>query len=211
MLSRSQQQQVQQRQRRRRPNTMSRSMSLLSLVALLLFISVFAEAQGDCNCSPVEYTFELKLDEITCPDPPLVGPAAVQTYFGPGVKDYTCNPDSGLPVKIATAQFVVLDQSFVPIFTETEEGLELENGDSLTFTSPTTNPPLVGAVQLTLRGEAESGQEVQPNTWTIKFTNECGVLALQDGTELGLVVFVSSLFRLVFHLFFSQLLTSFAL
>ena len=103
----------------------------------------------------------------------------------------TCNPDSGLPVTITSAQFVTLNQDGIVLTTRTEENLDLVDGDTLEFTSPDTlPPPLVNRIQLTLRGLTGNNVEVE-NTWTIRFTNECGVLALEEGTELGLVVFVS--------------------
>lgn len=37
----------------------------------------------------------------------------------------------------------------------------------------------------------DQNQDEVENTWTIKFTNECGMLPLVDGTEFGLVIFVS--------------------
>ena len=189
---------VQQRQRRRRPNsssctcTWSKSVSLFSATILLIF-SVLAKAQETCNCSPVEYTFELSLDEVTCPEPPnSVFPGQAVDFFGPGVKAYTCNPRSNFPVQITSAQFIPLDPNISPIEgqTQTKENLDLVDGDSLTFTSPATNPPVVGAVTLRLFGLDQNQDEVE-NTWTIKFTNECGMLSLEDGTEFGLVIFVS--------------------
>ena len=104
----------------------------------------------------------------------------------------TCNPESGLPETITSAQFVLLNQDANVIDTVTRDNLNLGNGDTLEpFNSPNTlPPPLVNRIQLTLRGPNGNNVEVE-NTWTIRFTNECGVLALEEGTELGLVVFVS--------------------
>ena len=54
-------------QRRRRQNTAGASsrLSFLAVVALVLCMSVIASAQDVCNCSPIEYTFELKLGHKT--------------------------------------------------------------------------------------------------------------------------------------------------
>ncbi len=76
-------------------------------------------------------------------------------------------------------------------FTQTKENLDKVDGDTLVFNSPNTvPPPLVNRILLSLTGLTGNNVEVQ-NTWTIRFTNDCGVLALEEGTELGLVVFVS--------------------
>ncbi|KAL7495596.1 hypothetical protein ACHAWT_009591 [Skeletonema menzelii] len=187
------QQQRRQQQRRRRPNVQSAGSKYLSFtyVVALLLLTVFAAAQdGDCNCSPVRYTFELQLDAISCPDPPALSPEDKLAYFGPGVNDYTCNPDSGLPVEITFAQFIPIFPNGTQIAgsIQTRQDLELTDGDTLDFISPNSLPPLVGRVQLNLRGDDQNGVELA-NTWTIDFTNECGILTLQEGTGLGWVVF----------------------
>lgn len=192
-------QQEHQQQRRRRPNinnTSSKSMSFISVVALLFYTSAFAAAQDNtCNCSPIDYTFELKLnDGTTCPDrDPSTGlEESALAYFGPGVKDYTCKTETQIPTKITLAQFIPLNQELEPIGqTQTRTGLDLEDGGKLKmFTSPATNPPLVTAVTLKLQGVNESGNVIE-NIWTIKFTNKCGVLSLKNGTKFGWVIFVS--------------------
>ena len=190
-------QQERQQQRRRRPvinSASSKAMSSIFVVALLLCMLAFAAAQDDdpkCNCSPVEYTFELKLDAFTCPDPNnSIIPANAVDYFGPGVKAYTCNPDVPIPVTITQAQFIVSDETNTPVLTQTKDSLELTDGETLTFTSVTTNPPLVGFILLKLVGEDINGGEIE-SRWTIQFTNECGMLSLEDGTEFSLVIFVS--------------------
>jgi hypothetical protein len=192
-------QQEQQQQRRRRPNvnnTSSKSMSFIYVVALLLCMSVFTAAQDTCNCSPIRYTFVLKLDEHTCPVPPdSVTPDDALNYFGPGVQQYTCQSLKPRATKITEAQFIPLDPflNTIPGQTQTERNLELTNGDSLTFTSPATIPPTVGAVLLKLVGVDENGGIVE-SVWTIQFTNECGVLSLENGTKFGWVIFVSQFF-----------------
>jgi len=195
MMARPQQQQ----QRRRRPNvnnTSSKSMPFISVVVLLL--CTFAAAQDTCNCSPIQYTFVLKLEDHTCPVPPdSVTPDDAFNYFGPGVQQYTCDPQKGHPVNITLAQFIPQDQFSNPIDgqTQVKKNLELTNGESLTFTSPTTDPPIVGAITLKLVGVDEKGGEVQ-SIWTIQFSNECGVLSLENETKLGWVIFVSQILLL---------------
>lgn len=186
-------------QRRRRPNTTGASsrFSILAVVALLLCMSVFASAQDVCNCSPIEYTFELKLDAITCPDPAdSITPGDAVAYFGPGVKGYTCQAETGLPVKITEAIFIPQDQGGNPIDNQKKSSLELIDGDKLIFTSPPTIPPIVGRVTLILKGVDVNGVGVE-NRWTIQFTNECGQLALTEGTDFGLVLFVSHFVQII--------------
>ena len=161
--------------------------------ALLLFISALAEAQDTCSCSPTEFTFELKLDEYTCPDPPFADtPDDALAYFGSGVQSYACaGPDSTqIPVKIIEALFESFDQEFNLIDSQSIFNLTLTDGESLTFTSPKTNPPAVRAILFGLIGEDQNGEPIL-TSWVLFFTNECGVLALQDGTKFGWVVFVS--------------------
>jgi len=187
-------QQERQQQRRRRPvinSASSKAVSSIFVAALLLCMLAFAAAQDEpkCNCSPVGYTFELKLDAYTCPDPEnSITPDDAVAYFGPGVKAYTCNPDSPIPVTITQAQFIVSDETNNPVLTQTKDSLELTDGETLTFTSVTTNPPLVGFILLKLVGEDINGVKIE-SRWTIQFTNECGVLSLEDGTEFSLVIF----------------------
>ena len=189
-------QQERQQQRRRRPvinSASSKAVSSIFVAALLLCMLAFAAAQDEpkCNCSPVGYTFELKLDAYTCPDPnDSIRPDDAVAYFGPGVKAYTCNPKSQIPVTINEAQFIVSDETNNPVLTQTKDSLELTDGETLTFTSVTTNPPLVGFILLKLVGEDINGVVIE-SRWTIQFTNECGVLSLEDGTEFSLVIFVS--------------------
>lgn len=201
MVARPQQE---RRQRRRQPNTAGASsrFSFLAVVALLHCMSAFASAQDVCNCSPIEYTFELKLDTITCPDPPdSITPDDALAYFGPGVKGYTCQAETGLPVKITEAQFIPQDQGGTAIDTQTKPSLELTDGDKLIFTSPPTIPPIVGRVSLILKGVDVNGVGVE-NRWTIQFTNECGQLALAEGTNFGLVLFVSLLVQIKTDVYF---------
>eukprot|EP00984_Skeletonema_dohrnii_P020336 scaffold9875_cov100-Skeletonema_dohrnii-CCMP3373.AAC.2 len=185
-------QQERQQQRRRRPvinNASSKAMPSIFVAALLLCMLAFAAAQDDepkCNCSPVGYTFELKLDAYTCPEPNISINAV--DYFGPGVKGYTCNPKSQIPVTITQAQFIVSNENFEAVDTQTKNSLELTDGETLTFTSPTTNPPLVGFITLTLTGVDINGVDVE-SRFTIQFTNECGILSLKEGTEFSLVIF----------------------
>eukprot|EP00984_Skeletonema_dohrnii_P001739 scaffold578_cov113-Skeletonema_dohrnii-CCMP3373.AAC.2 len=194
LVARPQQERQQQQQRRRRPvinRASSKAMSSIFVAALLLCMLAFAAAQDDpqCNCSPVGYTFELKLDAYTCPDPnDSIRPEDAVAYFGPGVKGYTCKPKSQMPVTITQAQFIVSNEDLTPVDTQTENSLELTDGETLTFTSPTTNPPLVGAITLTLTGVDINGEEIE-STFTIQFTNECGILSLKEGTEFSLVIF----------------------
>mmetsp|Transcript_12256 Transcript_12256/g.18176 ORF Transcript_12256/g.18176 Transcript_12256/m.18176 type:complete len:331 (+) Transcript_12256:92-1084(+) len=187
-------QQERQQQRRRRPvinSASSKAVSSIFVAALLLCMLAFAAAQDEpkCNCSPVGYTFELKLDAYTCPDPnDSIRPDDAVAYFGPGVKAYTCNPKSQIPVTINEAQFIVSDETNNPVDTQTKDSLELTDGETLTFTSPKTNPPLVGFILLKLVGKDINGVKIE-SRFTIQFTNECGVLSLEDGTEFSLVIF----------------------
>ncbi len=191
MVARPQQE---RRKHRRQPNNYGASskFSFLAVVALILCMSVvITSAQDVCNCSPIEYTFELKLDAITCPDPPdSITPGDALAYFGPGVKGYTCQAETGLPVTITEAQFIPQDQGGTAIDTQTKSSLALTDGDTLIFTSPPTFPPVVGRVSLILKGVDVNGVGVE-NRWTIQFSNECGRLALEEGTDFGLVLFVS--------------------
>ena len=114
------------------------------------------------------------------------------SYFGPGVQSYACvGPDSTqIPVKIIEAQFESFDQEFNVIDSQPKFNLTLTDGESLTFTSPKTNPPAVAAILFALIGEDQNGEQIVTSS-LLFFTNECGVLALQDGTKFGWVVFVS--------------------
>ncbi len=136
-------------------------------------MSVFAAAQDEvCDCSPYSYIFELKLDSITCPTSP--------SDLGPGVSSFICNPEGEIPDTITGAKFVL--NSF---YSQTKSGLNLGDGDTLELVLP-PGIELVNSIELILY----SGVSVQ-NVVSITFTNECGVLALNEGAELGLVVLVS--------------------
>ena len=163
----------------------------IPVVTLLLSMSALAGAQDLCNCSPVGYTFQIKLDSITCPPNPLDG-------FGPisGVAGFSCfNPGTGLPLRVTGYAFDAQDRDGNNIFGQSIVGGNFEDGGtlpSITYTNPDDMTTLVGGITLTVAGENQDG-EVVVNTWSIQFTNECGVLPLEDGTEMGLVVFVSFL------------------
>ena len=148
-------------------------------LTLLLSVSALAAAQEfDCNCSPVKYIFELKLDSITCPTNP--------EDLGPGVFAFSCNPGDEIPYTITSAQFVIADPDETIIGVQTKPSLNLGDGDTLEFTSPNTPSPLVTTIVLVL----QRGVGFQ-HVVSITFTNECGVFALEEGAELGLVIFVS--------------------
>ena len=156
------------------------------VLTLLLSMSALVAAQDLCNCSPAEYTFRLKnnLDSFTCPTNP--------DNLGPGVITWFCAP-SVPPVKITFARFTIEDPAGNIIDNQIFPDLNLVEGDTLpSFTSPNTLSPLVREIRLNLLGETADGS-LTGSTWSITFTNECGVLPLEEGAELGLVVFVSFL------------------
>lgn len=151
------------------------------VLTLLLSMSVLAVAQEfDCNCSPAEYTFQLRYSNSCLPD----------SGFGPGVSGIGCSGTNlGQGMIVTFAQLGFFDPAGGVISAQTFTDLNLVDGDTLPiFTSPSTT--LVGSIELHLQGEATNGVEFE-NQIRIFFTNECGVLALQEGTELGWVVFVS--------------------
>ena len=152
------------------------------VLTLLLSLSVLAAGQDfDCNCSPAEYTFRLKLDSFTC---------GFNPDLGPGVINWFCSPNDP-PVEITFARFTIRDPASNIIGGQTFEDLSLVDGDFLpSFTSPNTKTPLVKKIALNLQGFTADGS-ITGGYWSITFTNECGVLALQEGAEFGFVTFVS--------------------
>lgn len=134
------------------------------VLTLLLCMSVLAAAQDElCNCSPVQYTFQLKLKSVTCPANP--------NDLGPGVDAYTCDKSGGeLPVKITAAQFTIQEPDGTPFAGKGFGGSEAwVDGDMLpifTFPDPDPQLRLVGRIVLFLRGETADGSVVV-NTWTI--------------------------------------------
>lgn len=196
MVTRPQQQ---QQRRYRRPNINSTSSKAILLISafVLLYTSAMAAAQEltTCNCSPSQYIFNLNLKDGDCPSPrDSVLPEQADKVFGTvgGVQQYTCGVQ-GRPVKVTEAQFIPSDVNFNAIasFTQTMKNLNLSTGDTLTFKSPTTsNAQIVKQITLKLVGIDEKNN-VAESVWTIQFTNKCGVLPLNEGTDFGLVTFVS--------------------
>ena len=173
---------------------------------LLLCISVFATtatAQEKCNCSPFEYTFQLNLHPSNpnfaeCPWPPSLGPGVEWYNCIDDLEDIKHNIAGGpgiQPVKITEAHFLSQDEDGNILDQQFQYSLDLRDGDTLTFVSPLIHYPVVKKVTLHIDYAIVPDDSVNGSfTMNIQFTNECGVLPLQEGTNFGFVTFVSLLF-----------------
>jgi hypothetical protein len=119
------------------------------------------------------------------------------------------NIDDFLPPNIIDPEPVVIDSIQ---FLETNTNLEVinqdpsyvrdvkfVNGDVFNYTSISDRitdlswqkNKIPGGISMVLRGYNMAGERVR-NTFTIRFTNECGVPTFQEGEAIGWVIFVSS-------------------
>jgi hypothetical protein len=95
------------------------------------------------------------------------------------------------PVVVSSIQFIQQDRNGTPIESTLRNG-DKTDGENVRFISSIVNRPSQIPYRLTmiLRGFNEAGQAIQ-NTFTIEFTNSCGVPTFTSGEAIGWVIFVS--------------------
>ncbi|KAK1745313.1 hypothetical protein QTG54_004604 [Skeletonema marinoi] len=178
----------------------NKAMVLLSLLTMLC-MSPLATAQQECSCAPREYRFRLDFSG-TCP--PQTPPFPPNDYFGSGVKDYTCSiGDSPVQETVREERNPIrrrLDtlEGEVKV-DDTQQGNPIESvlreankndGETVRFISSIVTKPeqIPYRITMILRGFNRNQQAIQ-NTFTIAFTNTCGVPTFTEGERIGWVIF----------------------
>lgn len=105
----------------------------------------------------------------------------------------TQNIKDQTPVVISSIQFIQQDQSGNPIESTLLEEDKID-GETVRFTSSIVDKPeqIPYRITMILRGFNADQQAIQ-NTFTIEFTNTCGVPTFTEGEQIGWVIFVSFL------------------
>lgn len=103
----------------------------------------------------------------------------------------TQNIDDQVPVVISSIQFIQQDQSGNPIESTLIEE-DKTDGETVQFTSTIVDMPeqIPYRITMILRGFNADQQAIQ-NTFTIEFTNTCGIPTFTEGEQIGWVIFVS--------------------
>lgn len=114
-----------------------------------------------------------------------------------------------MPDVVTSVQFIQQDRKGHPIESTLSTG-DKNDGEIVSFISSIVTKPdqIPYRITMILRGTNAAQQSIQ-NTFTIEFSNACGVPTFTEGEEIGWVIFVSDLvimFWLVFRLFLSHLL-----
>jgi len=188
--------------------SISISRIIFALWTIFLISSATAQQQ-QCSCGPREYTFKLDFSG-TCP--PLPPPFPPNEFFGAGVNDYTCsvgdspvrqlmellpgevlhtqNIADQVPVFISSIQFFQQDREGNPIKIDTVNNKR--DGDTFRFISSIVTRPdqIPYRITMALRGFNAANESIQ-NTFTIEFTNKCGIHTFNTGEAIGWVIFVS--------------------
>jgi hypothetical protein len=104
------------------------------------------------------------------------------------------------PVLIDSIQFFESDTNFNVINQDPAyvRGVSFVDGDTFNYTSisnlittsSTETNKIPGGISMVLRGRNAAGERVR-NTFTVKFTNKCGVPTFKEGEAIGWVIFVS--------------------
>ncbi len=160
---------------------------------------------GTCppETKPPNDYFGPGVEEYTC----SIGDSPVQDRIGeqdsdprhltqlvdlfPELQISTQNIADQIPVIISSIQFIQQDQAGNPI----ESHLKTEDktdGETVRFTSSIIDKPdqIPYRITMVLRG-FNAGQQAIQNTFTIEFTNTCGVPTFIEGEQIGWVIFVS--------------------
>lgn len=193
-------------------------MVLLSVLAILC-MSTLVRAQQECSCAPRKYKFRLDfsgscppetdyfgpgVEEYTC----IIGDSPVQDEkveeqesvrrqltqlvdVFPELFISTQSIDDQVPVIISSIQFIQQDKSGNPIESTLLEE-DKSDGETVRFTSSIVDMPeqIPYRITMVLRGFNADQQAIQ-NTFTIEFTNTCGVPTFTEGEQIGWVIFVS--------------------
>jgi hypothetical protein len=98
-----------------------------------------------------------------------------------------------IPVIVSSVQFIQQDKKGNPI-ESTLRSVDKADGETVRFISSIVTKPeqIVYRITMILRGFNQAGQAIQ-NTFTIEFTNTCGVSTFTEGEQIGWVFFVSVL------------------
>jgi hypothetical protein len=112
---------------------------------------------------------------------------------GTGIDGATCmitsdNPNvtDFVPVLVETVQFFELNLDLEALNIDFRLDMELEDGDTISFTSKAAEEPgvILGGLFIRLAGVNAQGQPVQLQ-WVVKYANICDSLAFYEGDSIG--------------------------
>ena len=108
----------------------------------------------------------------------------------PGLVPSTQNIEDQVPVFISSIQFIQQDRKGNPIKTDMVNNKR--DGDTFRFISSIVTRPdqIPYRITMALRGFNAANESIQ-NTFTIEFTNLCGIPTFNSGEAIGWVIFVS--------------------
>ncbi len=150
-----------------------------------------------CACNPSIYRFTLDFAAV-CPPPGI--------EYGPetGIDQWFCRTDADddavtdlTPVSVTSYIVLELDKELQVIKQFFRGDLDLQDGDTFEYTSVTAGSGPVGpddipgAMQMALTGINAQGDEVT-SQWIVTFTNNCDVLAFEEGNSMSWATMVST-------------------
>ena len=161
---------------------------------LAQLIGAIVIAKEICSCTPLIYEWTLDFQKECFPTNITIGP-------NEGMKNMVCSieaipfsnaTDNFVPIKIISYQIIELNLELAPLKTEAAIGINLMDGDLITFASITTIDPsqFAGGFQVSLRG-INSAQQNIALEWLVQYSNICEKTPYFFGDSIGWMVYVS--------------------
>jgi len=153
------------------------------------------KGQSNCSCSPLIYKWKLDFSLSSCRSSNLtVGPSAgISESFCElkALDDEKSNDEIDVtPVKLDSFAIIELSHDLLPIKVQTGSGLNITDGDFLSFSSLTAvqSDIISGGIQATLGGVNSFSQKVQLS-WIVTYSNLCSLPPFESKDSLGWMVF----------------------
>ena len=161
---------------------------------LAQIIGTIVIAKEICSCTPLIYEWTLDFQKECFPTNITVGP-------NEGIKNVVCSIEeipfyngtkNFVPIKIVSYQIIELNLELAPLKTEAAAGINLVDGDLITFASITTIEPsqFAGGFQVSLFGINSALQDIALE-WIVQYSNICETAPYSFGDSIGWMVYVS--------------------
>jgi len=164
---------------------------------LLLSQMVFhATGEGTCSCSPLVYNWKLDFSLSCLSSNVAIGPSTgiSESFCEIKALDHEISNDEidDVPISVDSFTLIELSDNLLPIKVETASGLNLTDGDVLSFSSLTAVKSNVfsGGLQATLGGINSVSQRVELN-WIVKYSNLCFLPPYKLNDSFGWMVYAN--------------------